>query len=84
MDWTDWLVHLKSFPFENMYRFIKSYDFKGPLIEYYTTEPKQGPCLMKLKLVLDKKKNVTYILLLFVGKGRKRIVLAIHIWKGDI
>ena len=39
---------------------------------------------MKLKLVLDKKKNVTYILLLFVGKGRKRIVLAIHIWKGDV
>ncbi len=34
---------------------------------------------MKLKLVLDKKKNVTYILSLFVGKGRKRIVLiAIH------
>jgi len=43
--WVDtvWLVHPKSFPFENMYRFIKSYDFKGPLIEHYTTEPKQGP-----------------------------------------
>ena len=53
---TVWLVPPKSFPFENMYRFIKSYDFKGPLIEYYTTELKQGSCLMKLKLVLDKKK----------------------------
>ena len=61
MDWTDWLVHPKSFPFENMYRFIKSYDFKGSLIEHYTTEPKQGPCLMKLKLVLDKKKRMLHI-----------------------
>lgn len=58
---TVWLVHPKSFPFENMYRLIKSYDFKGPLIEYYTTEPKQGPCLMKLKLVLDKKKRMLHI-----------------------
>ena len=55
-----WLVSPKSFPFENTYRFIKNYDFKGPLVEFYTERPRRYACTVKLMLSLNKERNILY------------------------
>ena len=56
---TVWLVRDKSFPFEKSYRFIKNYDFKGPLVEYVTTQPEfyAKSYLVKIVLIFDRKKQ---------------------------
>ena len=56
---TVWLVRDKSFPFEKIYRFIKNYDFNGPLVEYVTTQPElyAKSYLVKIVLIFDRKKQ---------------------------
>lgn len=50
-----WMLKHSSFKFKNTFKFIKAYDFKGPLIEYYSSPPGtiRFPYLVKLKLRRD-------------------------------
>jgi len=52
-----WLVSSKSYSFENTLKFIKDYDFQGPLMEYLIPEPVLYEYTVKFILVLDKEES---------------------------
>lgn len=56
-----WLVSPKTYPFKNIYKFIKDYDFKGPLMEFYTSKPELYDCTVKLVLLLNVEAKMLYI-----------------------
>lgn len=56
-----WLVTPKTFPFKNTYKFIKGYDFKGSLVEFYTTNSKLYSCTVELILFLNREDRKLYM-----------------------
>lgn len=52
-----WLVSPKDFPFEEIYRFIKNYDFKGSLVEYLSMPFQKHSFTVRIILILDRKVN---------------------------
>ncbi len=60
---TVWLAKpiTRPFPFEGLSKYIRSYDFKGPLLEYYTTEPKRYACTVRLLFTLDRQRRILYV-----------------------
>ena len=45
----------------NIYKFIKDYDFKGLLMEFYTSNPELYDCTVKLVLLLNVEAKMLYI-----------------------
>ena len=56
-----WLVSPKNYPFKNIYNFIKDYDFKGPLVEFYTSKPELYQCTVALVLLLNRETKMLYV-----------------------
>lgn len=52
-----WLVSPKDFPFEEIYKFIKNYDFKGSLVEYLSMPSQKHSFTVRIILILDRKVN---------------------------
>lgn len=52
-----WLVSPKDFPFEEIYKFIKNYDFKGSLVEYLSMPFQKHSFTVRIILILDRKVN---------------------------
>ncbi len=52
-----WLVSPKDFPFEDIYKFIKNYDFKGQLIQLLTAPHRKHTFTVGICLVFDRKKS---------------------------
>lgn len=52
-----WLVSPKVFPFEEIYKFIKNYDFKGSLVEYLSMPSQKHSFTVRIILILDRKVN---------------------------
>ena len=52
-----WLVSPKDFPFEDIYKFIKNYDFKGSLVEYLSMPSQKHSFTVRIILILDRKVN---------------------------
>lgn len=48
-----WLVSPKDFPFEEIYKFIKNYDFKGPLVEYQEMPKQKHSYRVRIILMFD-------------------------------
>ena len=51
------LVSPKDFPFEEIYKFIKNYDFKGSLVEYLSMPSQKHSFTVRIILILDRKVN---------------------------
>ena len=51
-----WLVSPKDFPFEQIYKFIKNYDFKGPLSQLLLAPRRKHSCTVRLVLALDRQR----------------------------
>lgn len=56
-----WLVSPKTYPYENICRFIKRYNFQGPLVEFYTSKPGLYDCTIKLVLLLNRETKMLHI-----------------------
>lgn len=52
-----WLVSPKDFPFEEIYNFIKNYDFKGQLIQLLSAPRRKHACTVGICLVFDRKRS---------------------------
>ena len=52
-----WLVSPKDFPFEEIYKFIKNYDFKGQLIQLLSAPRRKHACTVGICLVFDRKRS---------------------------
>lgn len=52
-----WLVSPKDFPFEDIYKFIKNYDFKGQLIQLLAAPRRKHAFTVGICLVFDRKKS---------------------------
>lgn len=52
-----WLVSPKDFPFEETYKFIKNYDFKGSLVEYLGMPYKKPSYTVRIILIFDRQKS---------------------------
>ena len=52
-----WLVSPKDFPFEEIYKFIKNYYFKGSLVEYLSMPSQKHSFTVRIILILDRKVN---------------------------
>lgn len=52
-----WLVSPKDFPFEEIYKFIKNYDFKESLVEYLSMPSQKHSFTVRIILILDRKVN---------------------------
>lgn len=52
-----WLVSPKDFPFEEIYKFIKNYDFKGSLVEYLSIPFQKHSFTVRIILIFDRKIN---------------------------
>lgn len=52
-----WLVSPKDLPFEEIYKFIKNYDFKGSLVEYLSMPSQKHSFTVRIILILDRKVN---------------------------
>ena len=51
-----WLAYPKEFPFEKIYKFIKNYDFKGPLSQLLLAPRRKHSCTVRLVLALDRQR----------------------------
>ena len=56
-----WLVSPKDFPFEEIYKFIKNYDFKGPLVEYIGMPHKKPSYTVRIILMFDRQRSILEI-----------------------
>ena len=56
-----WLVSPKDFPFEEIYKFIKNYDFKGPLVEYIGMPYKKTSYTVRIILMFDRQRSILEI-----------------------
>ena len=56
-----WLVSPKDFPFEEIYKFIKNYDFKGPLVEYIGMPHKKTSYTVRIILMFDRQRSILEI-----------------------
>ncbi len=52
-----WLVSPKDFPFEETCKFIKNYDFKGPLVEYIGMPHKKPSYTVRIILIFDRQRS---------------------------
>ena len=52
-----WLVSPKDFPFEEIYKFIKNYDFKGSLVEYLSIPFQKHSFTVRIILVFDRQRS---------------------------
>ena len=52
-----WLVSPKDFPFEDIYKFIKNYDFKGQLIQLLAAPRRKHAFTVGICLVFDRKRS---------------------------
>lgn len=52
-----WLVSPKDFPFEEIYKFIKNYDFKESLVEYMSIPFQRHSFTVRIILIFDRKIN---------------------------
>lgn len=52
-----WLVSPKDFPFEEIYKFIKNYDFKGSLMQPLLAPRRKHACTVGICLVSDRQKS---------------------------
>ena len=52
-----WLVSPKDFPFEEIYKFIKNYDFKGQLRQLLSAPRRKHACTVGICLVFDRQKS---------------------------
>lgn len=56
-----WLVSPKDLPFEGIYKFIKNYDFKGPLVEYIGMPHKKPSYTVRIILMFDRQRSILEI-----------------------
>ncbi len=52
-----WLVSPKDFPFEDIYKFIKNYDFKGSLVEYLSIPFQKHSFTVRIILIFDRQRS---------------------------
>ncbi len=52
-----WLVSPKDFPFEDIYKFIKNYDFKGSLVEYLSIPFQKHSFTVRIILIFDRQRR---------------------------
>uniref|UniRef100_A0AB33IX82 Uncharacterized protein n=1 Tax=Prevotella sp. GTC17254 TaxID=3236794 RepID=A0AB33IX82_9BACT len=52
-----YLIKPKPCPFDSVIGYIKSYDFEGPLYEYYTTEIIKNSYLIRLRFRYNREVN---------------------------
>ena len=52
-----WLISPKDFPFEEIYKFIKNYDFKGSLVEYLSIPFQKHSFIVRIILVFDRQRS---------------------------
>ncbi len=52
-----WLVSPKDFPFEDIYKFIKNYDFKGQLRQLLLAPHRKHACTVGICLVFDRQRS---------------------------
>ena len=52
-----WLVSPKDLPFEDIYKFIKNYDFKGPLMQLLWAPHRKHACTVGICLVFDRQRS---------------------------
>ena len=52
-----WLISPKDFPFEEIYKFIKNYDFKGQLIQILTAPRRKHSFTVGICLVFDRQRS---------------------------
>jgi hypothetical protein len=52
-----WLAYPKDFPFEDIYKFIKNYDFKGQLIQLLAAPRRKHACTVRVVLAFDRQRS---------------------------
>ena len=67
-----WLAKPTSARIESAFRFIKNYDFKGPVIEYHSNSPGQYVFPYLIKLVLRAKPTVENLFIRFRLESMRR------------
>lgn len=67
-----WLAKPTSAHIESAFRFIKNYDFKGPVIEYHSNPPGQYVFPYLIKLILRAKPSVENLFIRFRLESMRR------------
>ncbi len=52
-----WLAYPKEFPFEDIYKFIKNYDFKGQLMQLLLAPHRKHACTVRVVLAFDRQRS---------------------------
>lgn len=52
-----WQVSPRDLPFEDIYKFIKNYNFKGPLMQLLLAPRRKHACTVGICLVFDRKRS---------------------------
>lgn len=52
-----WVAYPKDFPFEEIYKFIKNYNFKGPLMQLLLAPRRKHTCTVRVVLAFDRQRS---------------------------